>query len=180
MRGVVTSLLLFLILGGSVKADSCLPGPPYPVVVIGYPLLPAPPTLPLPKLVPDPKLPKKTPPKTEKTPEPSRKVTPKPPLIPNEGESPEAKLPKEEKAFSVYITQRSEGARKEEGYRVKFFNHSERELNLDVEGQEVKIAPGEFVKLKLPREFAWKEKGGETNRQAIPPESPGVDIVIRR
>lgn len=177
-------LLLFVRLAPA-HADVCPPGPGYPIVVpivVWYPWIPLPPTLPFPTPVPNPTPSPEPPPEGKLLPESPRKQPPKPPLMPTDAKSPKTLLPKEieEKPFSVFVVQRSEGNRKEEGYRVKFFNHGERDLILEVEGQEVKLARGEFVKLKLAREFSWKEKGGETHHQAIPPDSPGLDIVIRK
>jgi hypothetical protein len=136
--------------GGQLAAQSCLPAPP----VIPLRIVPVE-VLPLPKRVES--LPQITP----------KKEPPKPPLMPLE------------ERLSVFTVERGTSNRKEEGFRVRFFNHSERDLILEVEGQELKLPSGESLKRKVPREFIWKEKGQSENRQSIPADSLGIDVVIR-
>ena len=164
--------------------------PPFPVVMgqpapIGYPVVwswPAPPPIVLTPTIVVPTAP--IAPQIEEAPKP-KKDLPRPPLMPTE-KTTDPPLPpfkpvvRDDKPFEVFAVQVGNTPRKGDAQRVKFFNHSDRDLVLLVDGSEVKLGVGEIVRLKLPTEFVWKEKGSEPNRQTIPAESLGLDIVIRR
>jgi len=64
--------------------------------------------------------------------------------------------------------------------RVGFFNHSEREIVLEVNGEQLKIPSSQFVTLRLPRTFAWAEKGRKAKDVVVPPDADGIEIVFRK
>lgn len=64
--------------------------------------------------------------------------------------------------------------------KVGFFNHSEREIMLDVNGEAVRLPSEQYVTLRLPRTFAWSEKGQKTTDVVVPPDADGIEIVFRR
>lgn len=76
----------------------------------------------------------------------------------------------------------STGKRAEPAAEVKvgFFNHSERAIVLDVNGEVVKLPSGEYVTLRLPRTFKWAEKGQKSRETSVPADADGIEIVFRR
>lgn len=64
--------------------------------------------------------------------------------------------------------------------RVGFFNHSEREIVLEVNGEQLKIPSAQYVTLRLPRTFAWAEKGRKAKDIVVPPDADGIEIVFRK
>ena len=64
--------------------------------------------------------------------------------------------------------------------KVGFFNHSDREIVLDVNGEAVKLPSEQYVTLRLPRTFAWAEKGQKGTDVVVPPDADGIEIVFRR
>lgn len=64
--------------------------------------------------------------------------------------------------------------------RVGFFNHSEREIVLEVNGEIVKLPSEQYVTLRLKRTFTWAEKGQKATDVAVPPDADGMEIVFRK
>jgi hypothetical protein len=75
----------------------------------------------------------------------------------------------------------SEGKKSEVTPEVKvgFFNHSPRDLVLEIHGEAVKIPSSQYVTVRLPRTFKWSEKGGKINEVIVPSDADGVEIVFR-
>jgi hypothetical protein len=183
--------------------------PPYPVVVVpAYPLTPAvwgapapkplpPASLPLPKRRPgvaeeaEPVTPPKAP---EKKVEPKSDAPRIPKVkIPLPGDPVDKPLPKEtpksdgskkeplaDKSVEQFIIP-SEG-KGEQGSEIKvgFFNHSNREIVLDVNGESVRLPKEQYVTLRLPRTFNWAEKGLKSASVVVPPDADGIEIVFRK
>jgi len=63
---------------------------------------------------------------------------------------------------------------------VGFFNHSERDLVLEINDRAVKIGSRYYLQLKLPREFTWREKDGPLQTTKVPADAEGVEIVFRK
>ncbi|MCE9530814.1 MAG: hypothetical protein K8T89_06790 [Planctomycetes bacterium] len=63
---------------------------------------------------------------------------------------------------------------------VGFFNHSERDVVIDLNGRTIKLGSRHYLSLKLPREFTWREKDGPSWTTKIPDKSDGIEIVFRR
>lgn len=76
----------------------------------------------------------------------------------------------------------AEGGRGEPKPEVKvgFFNHSDREIVLDVNGEAVKLPSEQYVTLRLPRTFKWAEKGQKATDVAVPADADGMEIVFRK
>ena len=64
--------------------------------------------------------------------------------------------------------------------KVGFFNHSDRDIALTVNGESVKLPSEEYVTLRLPRTFSWAEKGAKATDVVVPPDADGIEIVFRR
>jgi hypothetical protein len=62
---------------------------------------------------------------------------------------------------------------------VGFFNHSDRDLTLTVEGESVTLPRRHYVTAEVPAAFTWKLDGDE-RRTEIPAAAPGVEVVIRK
>jgi hypothetical protein len=64
--------------------------------------------------------------------------------------------------------------------RVNFFNHTDRDLWLVVEGQAVTLPRRHQITASVPPTFIWQLDGGAEQKTAIPATAPGVEVVIRR
>jgi hypothetical protein len=62
---------------------------------------------------------------------------------------------------------------------VGFFNHTDRDLTLTVEGDTLTLPRRHFVSASVPLKFNWKLDGNE-RRTEIPASAPGVEVVIRK
>jgi hypothetical protein len=63
---------------------------------------------------------------------------------------------------------------------VMFWNLSGQGLTLTVDGQARPLAAGQSVRVDLKRDFAWRVAGRDEERQQVPAQESGVEIVIRR
>ena len=87
----------------------------------------------------------------------------------------------EKKAFEVLMVAPEEGttpARSQVG--VGFFNHSERDIVLEINERTVKLGSHYYLQIKMPREFVWREKDGTAQKTRIPVDADGVEIVFRK
>jgi hypothetical protein len=64
--------------------------------------------------------------------------------------------------------------------KVGFFNHSDREILLEVNGETLKLPSEQYVTLRLKRTFTWAEKGQKATDVAVPPDADGMEIVFRK
>lgn len=64
--------------------------------------------------------------------------------------------------------------------RVGFFNHSDREIVLEVNGEAVKLPSEQYVTLRLGRTFTWAERGRKATDVVVPPDADGMEIVFRK
>ena len=62
---------------------------------------------------------------------------------------------------------------------VGFFNHTDRDLKLTVEGDTVTLPRRHYVTAEVPATFGWKLDGDE-RRTEVPAAAPGVEVVIRK
>jgi hypothetical protein len=102
-------------------------------------------------------------------------------------ESPKSDAPKKEpgeandKAVEqFYIPTDGKRAEPRAEVKVGFFNHSDREIVLDVNGESLKLPSEQYVTLRLPRTFKWSEKGKSPAEVTIPADADGVEIVFRK
>jgi hypothetical protein len=63
---------------------------------------------------------------------------------------------------------------------VMFWNLSGQGLTLTVDGQTRSLPAGQSLRLDLKRDFAWSVTGRQPERQQVPAQESGVEIVIRR
>ena len=63
--------------------------------------------------------------------------------------------------------------------RVGFFNHTNRDLQLTIEGRPVTLPAKSFLHAELSPTFRWSEAGGPPRTTTVPPGSPGVDVLFR-
>jgi hypothetical protein len=64
--------------------------------------------------------------------------------------------------------------------KVGFFNHTDRDITLVVNGESVRLPRAEYVTLRLPRTFTWAERGARGTDVVVPPDAEGIEIVFRR
>jgi hypothetical protein len=86
----------------------------------------------------------------------------------------------EGKAFEQFVVPAEGRGEPKAEVKVGFFNHSDREISLDVNGEAVKLPAEQYVTLRLPRTFKWSEKGTKGNDVVVPPDADGIEIVFRR
>jgi hypothetical protein len=106
---------------------------------------------------------------------------------PDEPRNPKKDTPNKEPATDVgksvdqYIIP-AEGNKAERPAEVKvgFFNHSEREIVLEVNGETLKLPSEQYVTLRLKRTFTWGEKGQKATDVAVPPDADGLEFVFRK
>jgi hypothetical protein len=134
-------------------------------------------------------------PKDKKSSESKEKETPKIPKpklpIPVDPDEKPAKPPKFEtpmkdlpadktKAVEQFIVPAEENSKPSAEVRVGFFNHSDREITLDVNGEPVKLPSEQYVTVRVSRTFTWSEKGQKSTDVVVPPDAEGVEIVFRK
>jgi hypothetical protein len=100
-------------------------------------------------------------------------------------ESPKSDAPKkkdsaEGKAFEQFVVPAAGRGEPKAEVKVGFFNHSDRNISLDVNGEAVRLPAEEYVTLRLPRTFTWSEKGVKGNDVVVPPDADGIEIVFRK
>jgi len=64
--------------------------------------------------------------------------------------------------------------------RVGFWNVSNRDLTLKVNGRARRLLHGSSVTLRLRRHFVWQISGSTPHEEAVPAEKSTMEIVIRR
>lgn len=84
-------------------------------------------------------------------------------------------------AFDAYfVGHRAAGKDRGKGTcSVKFWNLTDRDVTVAVEGKKYTVAAKDSVKLELGREFHWGVNDAEARPQRVPEEESGVEIVIR-
>lgn len=83
--------------------------------------------------------------------------------------------------FEVIAVAPAGGARQAAGrVGVGFFNHSDRDITLEINGRPMRLASRHYVQVKLPREFSWREKDGPAQKSSVPAEADGLEIVFKK
>lgn len=85
-----------------------------------------------------------------------------------------------DKAFEQYVIPAEGRGEPQAQVKVGFFNHADREIVLDVNNEPLRLPKGQYVTVRLPRTFAWAEKGAKENSVVVPPDAEGIEIVFRR
>jgi hypothetical protein len=66
------------------------------------------------------------------------------------------------------------------GYKtVGFYNHTDRDLNLVIEGRSVKLPAKSYLNAQLGPTFTWGHANGTATRETVPPGASGLDVVFR-
>jgi hypothetical protein len=205
LRPLLSAAVGLLVTG--VAAAQCQPWyPPYPVGVPVYPMSPAiwgaPAPAPLPPLLPpapkpkprvveedEPAPPKPAEKKNGTKPEDKKDLPriPKVPLLPGDPVDkpvPKPDAPKKDTAAAKGVEQfvipaEGKGEPRAE-VKVGFFNHSDRDITLVVNGESVRLPTEQYVTLRLPRTFSWAEKGAKATDVVVPPDADGIEIVFRK
>jgi hypothetical protein len=63
--------------------------------------------------------------------------------------------------------------------KVGFFNHTDRDLDLVIEGQSVKLPKKSYLNAQLPKKFTWKAAGNDANATTVPDGAAGVDVLFK-
>lgn len=63
--------------------------------------------------------------------------------------------------------------------RVGFFNHTDLDIPLTIEGRTVTLPAKSFLHAQLAPTFRWSEAGGPARTTTVPADSPGVDVLFR-
>jgi hypothetical protein len=63
--------------------------------------------------------------------------------------------------------------------KVGFFNHTDRDLELVIEGKAVKLPKKSYLNAELPVKFTWKTAGSEANATTVPAGAAGVDVLFK-
>jgi hypothetical protein len=120
----------------------------------------------------------------EPRPAPPSGSTPEPPLapgaVPRAGVSGhESRRVDDNKYYDSYFVA---GTRRAVADRcaVTFWNLSAQGLALTVDGQAHALPAGQSVRLDLKRDFTWGVARRDTQRQQVPAQESGLEIVIRR
>jgi hypothetical protein len=159
------------------QRPSAIPGPGGAAVPSSAPAFPEP-------LIPPPSVPLM--PDTKKTDSlPSLTLPPDTPVAPMKNDSTSRSSPltgattgKREMTVSVFpasSTERIGGV-----YRaVSFYNHTERDLNLTIEGRAVKLPAKTYLNAKLGATFTWSQGDRAAVRETVPEGASGLDVVFR-
>lgn len=63
--------------------------------------------------------------------------------------------------------------------KVGFFNHTDRDLDLVIEGKAVKLPKKSFLNAELPAKFTWKHSGGTAEVATVPAGAAGLDMLFK-
>jgi hypothetical protein len=63
--------------------------------------------------------------------------------------------------------------------QVGFFNHTDRDLDLVIQGKAVALPRKTYVYAEVPPSFAWKHGGNPTQTETVPAGAAGLDVVFQ-
>lgn len=63
--------------------------------------------------------------------------------------------------------------------KIGFFNHTERDINLTIEGHEVKLPRKSYLHAQVPPTFHWMQAGNPATKTTVPDGAAGVDVLFR-
>src|SRR5262249_28554063 len=64
--------------------------------------------------------------------------------------------------------------------KVGFFNHTDRDVRVTVEGETLVLRRRHYVSAEVPARFVWKLDNDEERQTDVPITAPGVEVVIRK
>ncbi|HUR55745.1 MAG TPA: hypothetical protein VMZ71_16530, partial [Gemmataceae bacterium] len=71
------------------------------------------------------------------------------------------------------------GARTDGLKKVSFFNHTDRDLNLTIDGKDVKLPARTYINARLGASFRWKHGDNEPETATVPADAAGLDVVLK-
>jgi len=63
--------------------------------------------------------------------------------------------------------------------KVGFFNHTDRDLDLVIEGKSVALPKKSYLNAELPVRFSWKAAGNAAQATTVPDGAAGVDVLFK-
>jgi hypothetical protein len=63
--------------------------------------------------------------------------------------------------------------------KVGFFNHTDRDVRLVIEGRPVTLPAKNYLHAQLPPVFRWSEAGSPARTTTVPADAAGVDVLFR-
>ncbi|MCI0704921.1 MAG: hypothetical protein L0241_28000 [Planctomycetia bacterium] len=63
--------------------------------------------------------------------------------------------------------------------KVGFFNHTDRDLMLTIEGKTVKLPAKTFIHAQVPATFTWKYGDKPATTATVPADAAGLDVLFR-
>ena len=97
-----------------------------------------------------------------------------PPVAPNTSRSSPLSGGVKVQVFTALGTPASRELRK-----VGFFNHTDRDLDLVIEGRAVKLPRKSYLHAQLPPAFQWGHSANPMEKAAVPNDAAGLDVVFR-
>jgi hypothetical protein len=108
---------------------------------------------------------------------PSLVLPPETPVAPAKGSMSRSSPLRTEPSVSVFP---ASGEVALNGYRtVGFYNHTDRDLNLTIEGRAVKLPAKTYLHAKLGPSFTWGVGDRPAARETVPENAAGLDVVFR-
>ena len=63
--------------------------------------------------------------------------------------------------------------------KVGFYNHTDRDLSLTIEGKAVMLPGKTYILAQLPVTFTWKHGDKPAAKQTVPADATGIDVLFR-
>ena len=63
--------------------------------------------------------------------------------------------------------------------KIGFFNHTNRDLDLVIEGKAVKLPKKSYLHAELPANFTWKHSDGAAEIATVPTDAVGLDVLFK-
>jgi hypothetical protein len=63
--------------------------------------------------------------------------------------------------------------------RIGFFNHTNRDLDLVIEGRPVTLPRKSYIHAEVPATFSWRHSDNPAQPTTVPAGSPGLDVLFR-
>ncbi len=63
--------------------------------------------------------------------------------------------------------------------KVGFYNHTDRDLALTIEGKAVALPAKTYLHAQLPPTFTWAHGDRPAARETVPADASGLDVLFR-
>lgn len=63
--------------------------------------------------------------------------------------------------------------------RIGFFNHTDRDIDLVIEGRAVTLPRKTYIHAEVPPTFTWQHSGNPAKPTTVPADSPGLDVLFK-